>query len=215
MTQEDSCGDDNRARLCSNDVHARRADVVFKRLYDGQDPRTVLNVSIQISEACNAFFRDWQSDINGTDDGPENTATELWWYFDNWLADRRTAIFSGWPFPWLNPDRAEDIWHEFVQLLPTLYVAIIDAILKDPARLDYIERDPATKEETYRVPRRIVDVLPYFVQKDKETLKATPEEAALGRIVWLVAGCGGSWPVVTYHAPVERGTVHKWGPAPD
>ncbi|MGV9834270.1 hypothetical protein ACWDUL_08750 [Nocardia niigatensis] len=172
-----------------------------------------MNITVQVNAARDKFFRDWQDFIAGTEDGPENTRTDLWWYFDGWLADLRTSIFSGTPFPWLNPERAADIWHEFVQLVPTIYVAIIDAILKDPTKLDYVERDPKTRKEMDRGPRRVVDVLPHFWQRDGEEPKATPKEVELGGIVQLVAGCGGSWPVVNYRLPADRSDIDKWGPA--
>ncbi|QLY30399.1 hypothetical protein H0264_35640 [Nocardia huaxiensis] len=190
-----------------------RAVQLFRRLYGNNEPRVVTNVAIQITAVRDQFFEHWQHYSDWTEDGPENTPTDLWSYFDSWLASLRTNLFSGTPFPWLNPERAEDIWHEFVQLVPTIYVAIIDALLKDPAKLDHVERDPKTGKEIERIPRRITDVLPRFWQHNNETPEATPKEKEFGRIVWLVAGCGGSWPVVNYRQPPDRSNIDKWGPA--
>ncbi|MFF0493945.1 hypothetical protein ACFYTQ_33410 [Nocardia sp. NPDC004068] len=207
MTQKE------KAQLFLGVTSQERAGQVFRRVLGEHDKRVVLNVAVQITAARDEFFAHWQHYADWTEDGPENTPTDLWEYFDSWLASLRTTMFSGTPFPWLNPERAEEVWHEFVQLVPTIYVAIIDALLKDPTKLDYIERDPKTREEIDRASRRIVDVLPHFWQHDEEQPKATPKETELGGIVWLVAGCGGSWPVVNYRSPVDRSEVHKWGPA--
>ncbi|MBF6276388.1 MULTISPECIES: hypothetical protein [Nocardia] len=136
---------------------------------------------------------------------PEDLPTDLWTWFDIWLGYERCRIFSGVHYPWLNPARAEDVWHEFLQLVPTIFAVVVDELWKDPAKMDYIERDPKTLKEIQRWPRRASKVLTPSHSKGETPIDLAP-------ILALVAGANGSWPTVGFHQPVRRGFIDKSGP---
>ncbi|WP_255799442.1 hypothetical protein [Mycobacteroides abscessus] len=141
-------------------------------------------------------------DDTGTDCGPEEIPTDLWYYFDAWINNLWVRMQESRNFLLLDPARFDETWQNFLALVPTIYVAVIDAVMQDPAKLDYVKRNQASGEEILRIPRPIKSVLPNFVHFVRHTDDAAPaataKELELGRIVTLVAGARGSWPAVNY-----------------
>ncbi|MGW0358923.1 hypothetical protein ACWDXV_32455 [Nocardia nova] len=191
--------------MSQEDVNTERQDNPYRPIIGDEDPDVVVPIASQIRYACDDFFRRMQDDPIRLEDGPEEIPADLWTWFDIWLGFERCRIFSGADYPWLNPARAEDIWHEFLQLVPTIFAVIVDALWKDPTKMDYVERDPETRQETKRLPRRVGEILPSFRLEGVAHGELTP-------ILELIAGAQGSWPMVGFHSPAHRGHIEKSGP---
>lgn len=193
---------------------------LYKFVIDEHDPHHVHELTDKVIAACDDFFT-FIATCDGTEytdpddvDGPVVHFESLWNHFDLWLSKVSEEYLPARDSMWLHPDgSAGGLWQQFLRVVPTIYVAVVDTYLHDPSKLDYVVRDPETGEEM-RIPRRVTSILPEFaarhvwwddVPREEVYRSLTPEEIRRGRIMDLVTGAAHSWPVPVYGVDVPDG----------
>ncbi|WP_157935637.1 hypothetical protein [Mycobacteroides abscessus] len=176
---------------------------IFRSEIRGSDPFTIMNITNRVESARDQCLAWLAQEDTGTDCDPEEIPTDLWYYFDAWINNLWVQTQESRNLLLLDPGQFDETWQRFLALVPAIYVAVIDAVMQDPAKLDYVKRNQASGDEILRIARPIKSVLPNFVHfdllcTDDPALVPTAKEQELGRIVTLVAGARGSWPVVNY-----------------
>lgn len=178
-----------------------RADIFHLPIGNG-DAIAIMNIANRVESARDQCLAWLAQDDAGPDCDPEETPTDLWYYFNAWISNLWDQMRQSRNFLLLDPDQFDETWQRFLALVPTIYVAVIDAVMQDPAKLDYVKRNQASGEELLRISRPIRSVLPDFFHfvpsTDDAASAATAKELELGRIVTLVAGARCSWPTVNY-----------------
>lgn len=85
----------------------------------------------------------------------------LFEYFEAWKSRKQKALEKTFV-----ADSDTDAWEEFAPLLPYIYITIIDEILVNPARLDYVHADKELGT-SLTIPRPLRRVI--FVTSRKDT----------------------------------------------
>ncbi|WP_280450674.1 hypothetical protein [Nocardia cyriacigeorgica] len=194
-------------------------DYIYSNIIEDHDEIVVRDLTNQIIRARDDFF-----EYTATYDGMRNLDPEdadqatihyesLWGHFDSWLSKINQDDLCSADRLWLDARAKGAMWDQFLRLIPSIYMSVIDAYMKDPSRLNYIQRDPETGKET-RIERRVTSVLPEFTDDDVRYLPdrasdprgpVPSEQLARGRVMQLVTGAAGYWPLATYGPDVADG----------
>ncbi|WP_280317101.1 hypothetical protein [Nocardia wallacei] len=182
-----------------------------------EDPRLIEQLTQKVFKARDEFF-EFVSKFDGTTDSygealkSDHNQTKgfesLWTYFDWWLLGLQNGV-SSHDHLWLDP-RAEDaLWGQFVRLVPTIYLLVVEKYDSDPSLLDYLHEDPKTGKVT-RVERRVTTKLPRTWITEAVLLPPDPtnEQWEQAGVIELLTGCGQNWPAPHYGKHVPNGE-HK------
>ena len=129
----------------------------------------------------------------------------LFTYFDEWALDVGARYEDLFYLDW---ERNEKIWASFLQLIPTIYVSVIDAYYKNPDLLALSKLDQVTGERVIEK-RTVSSILPIPLEGESDErrsfrnqrLNSRPEYM---RIAALVVGGAGNWPEVDFKPKRRR-----------
>jgi hypothetical protein len=131
---------------------------------------------------------------------PPNRYDSLFTFFDFWMLKVSEDMMSRERL-WLDPRATEALSRQFERLLPTIYLLICETYDQDPSKLDLIQADPVTGEET-RVTRRVTTKLPEFrytyANETERGERMTTVERERAVVTHLVTGALELWPLPVY-----------------
>lgn len=165
------------------------------RISDERGDRAVLHLTDQIIAARDDFFGFVGSREPSCRTNHGQLPHTLFCLFDAWLSKVSHDIEDAF---YLDAEDTSDIWENFLGLVPTIYLAIIDSYLADPSRLAYSGRPDASGHDVERRPRTVTSVLPAVVMETELSASALPPIRA--GIACLVEGARLSWPIVSFGA---------------
>lgn len=85
----------------------------------------------------------------------------LWFYYEVWLYHLRREMDRQL---YLDPRKHDELWQQFLGLMPTLYVMITDDYLQDPSRLDLVTTDGTG--QAIITERRVTMTMPWLNPND-------------------------------------------------
>lgn len=163
-------------------------------------------ISSRILNAVDDFFR-FVAEFEIAEAFPRDPKhfESLFTYFDEWALDVGTRYQAVFYLDWENNEK---IWDSFLQLIPTIYVSIIDAYYKNPDLLALSKLDQVTGERIIEK-RTVSSILPIPLEGESDErrsfrnqrLNSRPEYM---RIAALVVGGAGNWPEVDFKPKRRR-----------
>lgn len=163
------------------------------RISDDRGDRAVLHLTNQIIAARDDFF-EFVGTCEPSCPDHDQIPHSLFCLFDAWLSKVSRAIDHAF---FLDAENTSNIWENFLGLVPTIYLAIIDSYLADPSRLAYSGPN-ASGNDVERQLRTVTSVLPAVEMETELSASALPPIRA--GIACLVEGARLSWPIVSFGA---------------
>ncbi|BDT94150.1 hypothetical protein IFM12275_41260 [Nocardia sputorum] len=170
---------------------------------DADGEKRALGLLRRVIAARDDFF-DFVSTLDVKANRDDST---LYSYLFEWVDHVYHQMEQDWATRlYIDPEANKDeLFRQFLNLVPTIYVAVFDEYLRDPSKLDLIERDPSTNEES-RTTRRVTAALPaidasYFDAETGDSSPVSDQELRERAIAHLIVGCSDTWPLLGYRTP--------------
>lgn len=167
-------------------------------------------IAIQIIGGRDDFLA-WMSSTDSEDAFHTGPSGSLWEYFSCWLEEviDRKYIDRNTHF-WLDDEISDAVRDRFLRLVPTVYVAVLDAYLKNPSLVN-VSREDLETGEAVTVERKITSFLPdadsgmttsCWHREDNSgphwgqpCRPATEEETVTGALLGLLVDETHNWPI--------------------